>query len=855
MSARKMTKPPGRWLPLRFALRELRGGLHGFYVFIVCIALGSMAIAGVGSLAASLADGLAREGRVILGGDLAFTLIQREAAPNERAFLQAHGQVSSAATMRGMARAANGQATLVEMKAVDTAYPLFGQVNLDAPGALAEALAQRDGIFGAVADPTLMARLEVAPGARLSIGNATFEIHAALTSEPDKLAGGIGFGPRLLVSQDALRATGLLQPGSLVRWHYRLRLPANDASDTAAKAVTAQARAQLPEAGWDIRSRSNASPQLERNVERFTQFLTIVGLTALLVGGVGVGNAVKSHLDRRRETIATMKALGASGRRVFAIYLTQVLLMAFAGGVVGVALGALLPFAISWIFGAIIPLPLAPALHPGELLLALLYGLLTALVFALWPLGRAHDVPVAELFRDMVATQPRRPRKRYIAFTATAVLALVAFAVGLAYDRRVALIYVATAAGVFVLLRIVAALMMALARRAPRARATGLRMAIANIHRPSALTPTIVLSLGLGITLLVTVIEIDGNLSRQFSNELPTKAPSFYFLDIPADQSARFESFVRARAPSARLEEVPMLRGRIVAAGGTTAENLKPREDAAWVLQSDRGLTYSNEIPAGSRLVEGKWWTADYDGPPLVSFEKRIADGLGLKLGDSVVVNVLGRNITATIANMRTVDWESLGINFVMVFSSNSLRGAPHTHLATLAYPDGGTPVEETALIRSVAASFPMVTTVRVKDALDAVGSIVANLLLAIRGASAITLIAAALVLGGALAAGHRSRVYDAVILKTLGATRLRLLTAYSIEYFLIGAATALFGMIGGSLAAWLIVAQLMHLSFTWLPLPALAAALAAVVATVTLGLAGTYLALGQKPAPILRNL
>jgi len=298
-----------------------------------------------------------------------------------------------------------------------------------------------------------------------------------------------------------------------------------------------------------------------------------------------------------------------------------------------------------------------------------------------------------------------------------------------------------------------------------------------------------------------------------------------------------------------------MLRGRIVSAGGIPAENIKPREDAAWVLQSDRGLTYSNEIPAGSRLVEGKWWGADYDGPPLVSFEKRIADGLGLKLGDSVVVNVLGRNITATIANMRTVDWESLGINFVMVFSSNSFRGAPHTHLATLIYPDGGTPAEEATVIRSVAASFPMVTAVRVKDALEAVGGIVANLVLAIRGASAITLIAAALVLGGALAAGHRSRVYDAVILKTLGATRLRLLTAYAIEYLLIGTATAIFGVIGGSLAAWLIVAQLMHLSFTWLPAPASAAALAAVAVTVTLGLAGTYMALGQKPASILRNL
>ncbi len=844
-----------RWLPLRFALREMRAGLRGFYVFIVCIALGSMAIAGVGSLAASLADGLAREGRVILGGDLAFTLIQREAAPNEREFLQDHGQVSSAATMRAMARAANGQATLVEMKAVDATYPLVGQTVLDQQGTLADALAERDGVFGAVADPTLMARLEVNPGARLTVGNATIEIRAALTSEPDKLAGGIGFGPRLLVTQDALRATGLLQPGSLVRWHYRLRLPANGASDAAAKAVTAQARTQLPEAGWDIRSSSNASPQLERNVERFTQFLTIVGLTALLIGGVGVGNAVKSHLDRRRETIATMKALGASGSRIFSIYLTQVLLLAVVGGTIGVALGAILPFVISWAFGALIPLPIVPALHPDELLVALFYGLLTALVFAVWPLGRAHDVPVAALFRDMVAPQSLRPRTRYVVLTVITVLVLAAFAVLLAYDRRVAIIYVGTAAGVFVLLRIVAALMMFLARRAPRSHSTSLRMAVANIYRPSALTPTIVLSLGLGITLLVTVIEIDGNLRQQFSNELPVKAPSFYFLDIPSDQAGRFGAFISAQAPSARLEEVPMLRGRIVSAGGTPVENLKPKEEAAWVLQSDRGLTYSNEIPLGSRLVEGKWWGVDYDGPPLVSFEKRIADGLGLKLGDPIIVNVLGRNITATIANLRTVDWESLGINFVMVFSPNSFQGAPHTRLATLTYPGGGTPTQEVAVIRAVAENFPMVTAVRVKDALEAIGSIVANLVLAIRGASAITLLAAALVLGGALAAGHRHRVYDAVILKTLGATRFRLLTAYSIEYLLIGAATAIFGMISGSLAAWLIVAQLMHVSFTWLPWPALTATVAAVLVTVALGLAGTYMALGQKPAPILRNL
>ncbi|MBI1204547.1 MAG: FtsX-like permease family protein [Rhodopseudomonas sp.] len=844
-----------RWLPLRFALREMRGGLSGFYIFIACIALGSMAIAGVGSLAASLADGLARQGQVILGGDLSFSLIQREADAKEARFLHDHGTVSSAATLRAMTRTHNGEATLVELKAVDNAYPLFGAAKLDPVMSLDQALAKREGVYGAVADPTLMARLALKPGARVNVGTATFEIRATLTDEPDKLAGGIGFGPRLMIGEDALRATGLIQPGSLVRWRYRVRLPQSSDTDAAAKTVTELARKELPQAGWEIRNRNNASPQLQRNVERFTQFLTIVGLTALLVGGVGVANAVKSHLDRRRASIATLKALGASGRRVFAIYLSQVMILALIGGAIGAVLGAIMPFAVSWAFGAIIPIPLIPALHPSELVLAMVYGLLTALAFALWPLGRAHDVPVGALFRDVVAAQPSWPRRIYVALTVAAVLTLGTLAILLAYDRRVAILYVAVAACVFILLRLVGSLLMWLARHAPRPRSTGLRMAVANIYRPGALTPTIVLSLGLGIALLVTVIEIDGNLRNQFANELPAKAPSFYFLDIPADQAKPFDDFVRAQAPAAKVEEVPMLRGRIISARGVPAQDLKPSDDAAWVLQSDRGITYSGTVPEGSRVVEGKWWGPDYNGPPLVSFEKKIADGLGLKLGDPITVNVLGRNITVKIANMRLVDWQSLGINFVMVFSPHAFDGAPHTHLATLTYPGGGTTAQETAVIRAVAKDYPMVTTVRVKDALDAIGTIIANLVIAIRGASALTLLVAALVLGGALAAGHRHRVYDAVILKTLGATRLRLLAAYTIEYLLLGAATAVFGVLSGSLTGWLIVTELMHLKFTWQPWPALIATAGAIMVTIALGLAGTFSALGQKPAPILRNL
>ena len=842
-------------LALRFAARELRGGLRGFYVFIACIALGVMAIAGIGSVAAGLADGLAREGRVILGGDLAFSLSLREAGADERAFLDRRGQVSLAATLRAMARADDGRTALVEVKAVDAAYPLYGEAALDPPQPLAAVLAQRDGAFGAAADPALLARLDLKPGARIMVGAAPIEIRAALTSEPDKLAGGIGFGPRLLISEAALRATGLLQPGSVVRWHYRLRLPDNDATDTGVRAVTAAAQAQLPEAGWEVRSRSNASPALERNVERFTQYLTLVGLTALLVGGVGVANAVKGHLDRRREVIATLKAVGATGSRVFRIYLTQVLVLAALGALPGLAIGAALPFLIAWGFGAVLPLPIAPAVHPGELALALLYGLLTAAAFALWPLGRAHDVPVSALFRDEVANERHWPRRPYIIATALVGCALASVAVELAYDRRIAAMFVGAAVAVFVLLRLVAALLMLVARRLPRPRSPVVRLALANIHRPGAVTPSVVLSLGLGVAVLVTVIAIDGNLQRQFLAALPDKAPSFYFIDIPAAEADRFDAFVHARAPRATLERVPMLRGRIVAAKGVAAEDLKPSPDASWALQSDRGITYGDEVPAGSRLIAGQWWAPDYQGPPLVSLEKRIADGVGLALGDQVTVNVLGRNLTATVANLRTVDWQSLGINFVMVFSPATFRAAPHTHIATLTYPGGGTSEEEAGLLKAMADAFPAVTTVRVREALDSIGHIVTNLALAIRGASVLTLLVAVLVLGGALAAGHRHRVYDAVILKTVGATRMRLLSAYALEYLALGLATALFGVAAGSAAAALIITKVMNLPFAWLPGPLLTAAAGAVAATVLLGLVGTFTALGQKPASVLRNL
>ena len=839
----------------RFGWRDLRGGLRGFGVFIAAIALGVAAISGVGSVAASLNDGIAAAGQIILGGDLSFTLIQRPATDAERAFLDAHGSVSVAANLRAMARTADDRSTLVEVKAIDGNYPLFGALATDPPTPLAALLAPSDGAFGAAVDPTLLARLDLKIGDRIGIGAAAIELRAVLTNEPDKFAGGIGLGPRVLMSESALDASGLVQPGSLVRWFYRLRLPAAGAGAGAVTVIEQQAQAQFPQAGWEIRTRMKASPQLERNVERFSQFLTLVGLATLLIGGVGVANAVASHLARKREAIATFKALGATGGGVFAVYCSEIVLVALLAALLGTAVGGALPFAIAYAFGAVIPLPVAPALHPGVLALSVGYGLLAALAFALWPLGRAHDFSVAMLFREEIAAERRWPRPRYVAASAAIVALLAALAVLTSYDRRVAGYFIVAAAVVFFVLHLIARLVMWSARRAPRRGSAIWRLAIGNICRPGALTPSVMLSLGLGLALLVTVVEIDGNLHREFAEALPDKAPSFFFLDIPAAQAARFDAFARQTAPGASLERVPMLRGRIVAANGVPADQLEPAEGSRWVLRGDRGITYATAVPAGSRIVSGQWWSADYSGAPLVSLESRTAQDLHLKIGDTVTVNVLGRNVTAHIANLRAVDWESLGINFVLVFSPGTFDGAPHSDIATLTFADGGGPGQETALVKALGDAFPTVTAVRVKDALDAVDALVAKLILALRGASAVALIAAALVLGGALAASQRFRVYDAVVLKTLGATRGRLIAAYALEYGLIGLVTVTFGIAAGSLAAAAVVTRLMDFPFVWVGGAALAAAAAALLATVALGLIGTLAALGRKPAEVLRSL
>jgi putative ABC transport system permease protein len=846
---------PGLGLALRFALREMRGGLRGFYVFIACIALGVAAISGVASVSRALVEGISAEGTTILGGDMSFRLIHRQATPGELAFLSDLGQVSRIATLRAMARIPDsGEQTLVELKAVDDRFPLYGRMDLGSGAALGTALAMRDGRHGAVVEPELLVRLGLAVGDTFQLGRAELAVTDTIAAEPDRLSDGVNFGPRITISDAALEETGLVQPGSLVRWIYRLRLPDGTTTDEIA-AIEEEANDAFPLAGWRVQSRAEAAPGLQRNIGRLAQFLTLVGLTALVVGGVGVANAVRSYLDSKRPVIATLRCVGAEGGFVFRVYLLQIAVLASVGILIGLVLGALIPLAAASALAGILPVHAVAGIYPAELGLGALYGGLTALAFALWPLGRAHDIAPRLLFRDDVSGEVRRPRPVYVLATVATVALLAGLAIVLAGDLRISLTYVGATLVVFGLLALIARLIMAAARRAPRPRRTGLRLALGNIHRPGALTPSVVLSLGLGLSLLVTLALIDGNLRRELGQSIAAQAPSFFFLDVQQSEREAFDALLAREAPGASIDGAPMLRGRIAAVNGVPADQLSPSEGGAWVLRGDRGITYAAEKPENATLTAGAWWAPDHAGTPQVSFEADAGADLGLSIGDTVTVNVLGREITAEIANFRQVEWESLAINFVMVFSPNTFAGAPHTHLRTLTYANGGSDEREFALLRKLSSEFPTVTAVRVKDAIEQVNDLVAQLAWAIRAAASITLVASVLVLAGALAAGHRHRTYDAVILKTLGATRARLIGAFALEYAILGLVTATFAVGAGTLAASFVLTRVMDTGFTFLPATAVGAALAALVLTVGLGLIGTWRVLGRKPASVLRNL
>jgi putative ABC transport system permease protein len=839
-------------LALAVALRELRAGTGGLVVFVLCIALGVASVAAIGSLAAAFDEGLAAQGRTLVGGDLSFERVHQRADVGERAAFDTLGAVSESASLRAMARNPGGKSALVEIKAVDAAYPLYGDAVIAEPQGAVAPWREPGKI---VVERTLLDRLGVAVGGELSIGEAKVTIAGLLGEQPDRLADRLAYGPKVLMSLDTLDRTGLVQPGSLVRWIYRLKLPEQHSRDRRALAAARGAiQTAFPQSGFEVHDWTDPAPSIRRDARRFAQFISFVGLTALLLGGIGVGNAIASYMARKRGIIATFKCLGASSRLVLEVYLIQACLLAGLGIALGLVVGALAPVLLAARYGNVLPIALAVHPHPVALVTAAFAGVLTTLLFVLWPLGRASRVPPAVMMRAHLTDEDERPASGFAAASVAAGGALFALAV-LASDER----HITGAISLGIVAAFLAFygfgwVLQRLAAKFRRTRKPALALACASIAAPGSLARAVAISLGLGLGLLVAVALIDRSLMAELSGNLSAEAPSYYFLDVDTNDLAAFRDTALAVEPGAKLADAPMLRGRIVAVKGVPAEKAEASPDQRWVLSGDRGLTYTDTVPEGSKLVEGEWWPKGYAGEPLVSFDAEAAHGLGLKPGDSVTVNILGRNVDARVASLRQVDWESLAINFIMVFSPNTLRDAPHRMLTTLELPKNATPAQEGKLIQALSERFPLVTAIKVGELLDAARELVAKVMTAIRATAGIMLFIGAVVLAGAVAAGQQRRKYHAVLYKTLGATRRRIVGAELLEFGLLGFATAGLAVVIAVPTAWALCRFVFEVTFVFSGVAVAETVLLALALVLGAGALATWGVLSAKAAPYLRG-
>ncbi len=834
----------GLRLALRIAGRELRGGLAGFRVFLLCLALGVAAIAAVGMVRSAISAGLNDQGAIILGGDAQMEFSGRYASSAETAFMQAHSvQLSGIVDFRSMA-VVGDQRGLTDVKGVDAAYPLVGSVPLQPAMPLAEALAVKDGVPGAVMDGVLTARLGLKVGQTFKLGTQAFRLSAELVREPDSASAGFGFGPRTIVRTDALAGSGLLGPGTMFSSKYRMELAAGE---TLPK-LKQQAVKAFQDAGMRWTDRRNASPGIAEFVTRIGSFLVLVGLAGLAVGGVGISAAVRAYLEGKTATIATLKTLGAEGGTIFLIYLMQIAALTVLGVVAGVVLGAGVVLALAPVITAALPFPVNFAIYPEPLLEAATYGVLTAFLFTLWPLARTERVRAAALYRESSGRQRVLPRARYLLATAVLFVALIG---GAAWFSGVPSLALWSAGGVLAALGVlvlaafgVRSLARSLARRLQGRLA--LRLALGAIGGPRAETTSVILSLGLGLAVLAAVGQIDGNLRAAIQTDLPQRAPSYFFVDIQPNEIGGFLDRLQNDPGVSRVDTAPMLRGVITRINGKLAREVAGNH---WVVRGDRGITMSDTPPPNTKITAGKWWPADYTGAPQISFSAKEAGEIGLKLGDTITLNILGRDITATVTSFRDVNFATAGIGFVMALDPAALAGAPHTDIATVyAQPEA-----EAAILRDLAVKYPNITAIRVRDAIDQVTQALTAIASATSWAAAATLAVGFVVLIGAAAAGERARVFEAAVLKTLGATRGMILASFALRAAILGAAAGIVAIVAGGLAGWGVMRFVMHAPYRFEPTSAILIVLGGIVATLLAGLVFAWRPLAARPAQVLR--
>ena len=826
------------------AKRDLASGFRGLRLLLVCLFLGVGALAAIGSLTSAIQGELDNQGQVILGGDLEVELWQRMPTVAEMAYLEELGTISPGYRLQAMATTPD-VAVPVELKAVAPNYPMYGALLLQ-DGSTAGAPQAGEAYLA----PGAAERLGVAPGDSFSLGTQQVSVAGIIAEEPDRLSEGFALGQTIIVPRALPEDAGLVAPGAMFQTKTRIAFDGQRDPDTVAEEL----EAAFPDSPFDIRTRNRASPGADRFVSRMGEFLTLVGLAALVIAGIGIGGGVNSYLEARRNSIATLKILGATSRDITRIYALEIGIAASIGAVAGLLAGVLVTPLLASALGSLLPVSTAFVFDPLALLRAAAFGLLVALVFAAPPLARAKHFPAMALMRAGVSPLSQQWRGAALP-VGLGIVAIVALALIGSENPLLTAMFLGGAAAVLGFLALLGRAIRWAASRVPRPSDPIVRAAVANLHRPGAATGSLVTALGFGLSAFVLLAGVQSSLDGNIRQSVPAQAPDYFVLDVPRDGVEQFRGLVSESAPDAAVQTVPTLRGSITSFGPEGAmvrvDQMEERE-GTWGLRGERGLTYSDTVPEGNAVTSGEWWAEGYSGEPLVSVDEELAKAAGIAIGDMISISVLGVDFTARVANTRRIDWESLGFNNVWVFSANTFANAPHNLAATIDLPEG---TQADGLLRTLVTAFPSSSVIEVGPLLTEARTILDQVSLAILAAASVAVLAGIAVLLGAIAAARAARLYDTVILRVLGASRRQLLALQFAEFGLLAAVLALVALALGTGVAWLVIVQMFE--FEWLPdwTEILAVLGGGLVLVLAFALGASLPLLRARPAQTLRSL
>ena len=796
---------------LKLSLRELKGSFNEFKIVMISIFLGVFIITAVGSLSKNLIYEINNKSSELLGGDFELSTTYQEFPIKIKKWLEKNGKTSQIVELRTMVtsnQSVGVKRRIVELKAVDQNWPLIGIPIIVPNKSINKSLKMNNynNNNGALIDASLKKQLEIQVGDVLQLGKTKIQISGIIKKEPDRMFSFATFGSRLLISKATLKASGLVIPGSLVKYKIKF-IPYNKKIDLSFL------KKFVHGTNISIKNIKNSTTNFNSFIEKTSLFISLVGLITLLISGVGISNGVKGYLIKKIKNIAIFKTLGAQNSTVFKIYFFQIIFIFLISIIPALIAGISIPFLLKTIISDSFLSSFEPFIFLEPIIISFLFGLIVCILFTIIPIAKTYEIKPIQLLRLSAHHSLNNYSKKISALILILIFALCFLIFKLTNDLKLSVYIFGVVLISFLILKGMTNLLFLSFRKLKFKIGSLLEIARKSLIRPDTFAKSIVISFSIGLALLITLNIIEESLDYKISNTINKQAPNYFLIDIQPNQINQVKAMTSKFIGEDSLNAQPMLRGRVTSINNIKVENLKINKDVNWVLKRDRAFSWSNKAPKNVKIISGKWWPQDYTGPLLLSIGDKVAKGLNVKIGDKIEVNILGRNFEAEIFNTREIIWQNMDINFIFILSKSKIQNAPHSWIATTTTANKEM---NNTLIEKIVSNFSNISSVSVEETYVAIKSILNLLITIVNSIALVTLLSGVIVLAGILNVSKKDKLYEVAILKILGASPKKIIFLWLQEFLIIGLMASLISILIGMSVSFILVTYIFQIDYNF---------------------------------------